>query len=147
METTKNIAGKTFKVASYSTKSNIYVEADKLTELITKTNASDIIDELKSLVISEVEKQCEACKKADELIFGECEVRLSFDGGDSITVSATYDDREGEKFTNLAVSVDIDEIDDEEDGYEEHSELAEVLKDLEEYRSLTEDETRRICRD
>ena len=144
-----NIAGKTFKEASYSTESNIYVEAGKLTELITKANASDIIDELKSLVISEVEKQCEACKKADELIFGECEVRLSFDGGDSITVSATYDDREGEKFTNLAVSVDIDEIDeieelDEDD--EEYNELAELLQDLEEYRSLTDVETRRIER-
>ena len=141
-----NIAGKTFKEASYSTESNIYVEAGKLTELITKANASDIIDELKSLVISEVEKQCEACKKADELIFGECEVRLSFDGGDSITVSATYDDREGEKFTNLAVSLDIDEIEELDEDDEEYNELAELLQDLEEYRSLTDVETRRIER-
>ena len=141
-----NIAGKTFKEASYSTESNIYVEAGKLTELITKANASDIIDELKSLVISEVEKQCEACKKADELIFGECEVQLSFDGGDSITVSATYDDREGEKFTNLAVSVDIDEIEELDEDDEEYNELAELLQDLEEYRSLTDVETRRIER-
>ena len=141
-----NIAGKTFTEASYSTESNIYVEAGKLTKLITKANASDIIDELKSLVISEVEKQCEACKKADELVFGECEVRLSFDGGDSITVSATYDDREGEKFTNLAVSVDIDEIEELDEDDEEYNELAELLQDLEEYRSLTDVETRRIER-
>ena len=142
-----NIAGKTFKVASYSTESNIYVEGGKLTELINKANASDIIDELKSLVIEEVEKQCEACQKANELIFGECEVRLSFGGGESVTVSATYDNREDDKCTNLSVSVDIDELDEEEDGDEEYNELAEVLKDLEEYRSLTEAETRFIHRD
>ena len=147
MDKTMNIAGKTFKVESYSTESNIYVEAGKLTELITKANASDIIDELKSLVIAEVEKQCEACQKANELIFGECEVRISFEGGESITVSATYDDREGDKSTNLNVSADIDELDDEEEGYEEYNELVELLQDLEEYRSLTEAETRRICRD
>ena len=147
MDKTMNIAGKTFKVESYSTESNIYVEAGNLTELINKANASDIIDELKSLVIAEVEKQCEACQKASELIFGECKVRLSFEGGESITVSATYDDREGEKSTSLSVSVDIDELDDEEDGYEEYNELAELLQDLEEYRSLTEAETRHICRD
>ena len=146
MGKTMNIAGKTFKVASYSTESNIYVEGGKLTELINKANASDIIDELKSLVIEEVEKQCEACQKANELIFGEREVRLSFEGGESITVSATYDEREDDKCTNLTVSVDIDELDDEEDGYEEYNELAEVLKDLEEYRSLTEAETRHIYR-
>ena len=142
-----NIAGKTFKVASYSTESNIYVEGGSLTELINKANAYDIIDELKSLVIEEVEKQCQACQKTNELIFGECEVRLSFYGGDSITVSATYDDREGDKSTSLSVSVDIDELDDEEDGYEEYNELAELLQDLEEYRSLTEAETRHIYRD
>ena len=142
-----NIAGKTLKSVSYSTESNIYVEAGKLTELINKVNAYDIIDELKSLVISELEKQCEACKKADELVFSECEVRLSFEDGESITVSATYDDREGDKSTSLSVSVDIDELDDEEEGYEEYNELTELLQDLEEYRSLTEDETRRICRD
>ena len=147
METTMNIAGKTFKVESYSTESNIYVKGGNLTELINKANASDIIDELKSLVIEEVEKQCEACQKANELIFGECEVCLSFYGGDSITVSATYDDRDGDKCTSLSVSVDIDDLDDEEEGYKEYNELVELLQDLEEYRSLTEDETRRICRD
>lgn len=147
MDKTMNIAGKTLKTEITIPRNNIYIEGGKLTELINKANASDIIDEIKSLVIEEVEKQCEACQKANELIFGECEVRLSFEGGDSITVSATYDDREGAKFTNLNVSVDIDELDDEEDGYEEHNELAEVLKDLEEYRSLTEAETRHIYRD
>lgn len=146
MDKKMNIAGKTFKVESYSTESNIYVEGGKLTELINKANASDIIDELKSLVIEEVEKQCEVCQKANELIFGECEVRLSFEGGESITVSATYDDREGEKFTNLAVSVDIDEIEELDEDDEEYNELAELLQDLEEYRSLTEAETRHIYR-
>ena len=140
------IGEKDFKLETYKTKTEIYIDGGNLSKLFTKENAKEIIEDLKNIALSEVEKQYKYTKETSQVGYGNCSVHLSLNRNDGVTVEVTYDDRENDRIARLNVNAYIDLIEEMDEEDEEYNDLVEVILKLDEHRKLTEQEVNRIER-